>query len=188
MVPLFQCPFLNPHCTLTTISKSRLAIWISDTSDIQIVTVCKMLCFGHKNVVHLGLSIQMFKCCLYFVCLCRRETRSKKTSERSEEHPSGHSGLETASEESPLPPPSSGIRETRRSAAKKAQVVAPNAEIPTTDDLESSKEEAKDENASTPMQTVASTPMQTVASTIAENRRVSRLKEKEALGKNQIYY
>ena len=87
-----------------------------------------------------------------------------------------------------MPPPSSGIRETRRSAAKKAQVVAPNAEIPTTDDLESSKEEAKDENASTPMPTVASTPMSTVASTIAENRRVSRLKEKEALGKNQIYY
>ncbi len=106
---------------------------------------------------------------------CRRETRSKKTSERSEEHPSGIGCLETASEESPLPPPSTGIRETRRSAAKKAQVIAPSSELAASDDLDSSKEEAKQE-----------TTTQNAASAIAENRRVSRLKEKEALGENHF--
>jgi len=109
----------------------------------------------------------------------RRETRSKKNSERSDE--TGLGGLEAASEESPLPPPLSGIRETRRSAAKKAQVILPassnsnSGEIPVMDDLESSKEE-KDESST-------ATPTATTPQSVAENRRVSRLKEKEASGK-----
>ena len=109
----------------------------------------------------------------------RRETRSKKNSERSDDV-SG--GLEAASEESPLPPPLTphGTRETRRSAAKKAQVVLPatpnatlNESSSVGDDLESSKEEKDD----------ATTPQ-----SVAENRRISRLKEKEASGLNLIIF
>jgi len=92
----------------------------------------------------------------------RRETRSKKTSERSDEcsgtpGPSGN--LETASEESPLPPPSLGARETRRSAAKK----------PPTNDGVDGNDSLNDKDELMPLN-------------VAENRRVSRLKEKEASG------
>ena len=94
----------------------------------------------------------------------RRETRSKKTSERSDEcsgTPGTVSGnLETASEESPLPPPSAGARETRRSAAKKV----PNSDA--ADGNDSVKDEKED----------------VTSLNVAENRRVSRLKEKEASG------
>ena len=104
----------------------------------------------------------------------RRETRSKKNSERSDDV-SG--GLEAASEESPLPPPLTphGTRETRRSAAKKAQVVVPATSSETSnvgDDLESSKEEKED----------VTTPQ-----SVAENRRISRLKEKEVSGLTLFY-
>ena len=58
----------------------------------------------------------------------RRETRSKKVSERSDEVSvsAGSGNLETASEESPLPPPTTplGSRETRRTAAKKGPSVS----------------------------------------------------------------
>jgi hypothetical protein len=102
----------------------------------------------------------------------RRETRSKKTSERSDELATtpavGSGNLETASEESPLPPPStpSGTRETRRTAAKKGTSSDGN-EV-----FESTKDDKED----------------ATALNVAENRRVSRLKEKEASGSTFVSF
>ena len=102
----------------------------------------------------------------------RRETRSKKTSERSDECSgtpgTGSGNLETASEESPLPPPSVGSRETRRSAAKKG----PSNDAAAADGTDSVKDE-KDE---------------LTALNVAENRRLSRLKEKETSGEFLIHF
>ena len=97
----------------------------------------------------------------------RRETRSKKVSERSDEVSvsAGSGNLETASEESPLPPPTTplGSRETRRTAAKKGPSVSSD-----TNDISEVIKDEKEESA---------TPQN-----VADNRRLSRLKEKEASG------
>jgi hypothetical protein len=98
----------------------------------------------------------------------RRETRSKKTSERSDE--AAANSTELASEESPLPPAAlpthpGGARETRRSATKKSGTAESEAAA---DEPVASKD--KEETVMTPQ----SAP---------ENRRLVRIKEKETSGR-----